>query len=124
MEHLNRTNEISQNTLMPAIDIETAIISFQPDPLPLDGSVLEYWESVKDTENELYQLAMAIFSVPPTEVQIERDFSSLKYIFSDRRDNLKQSRLEDILLIHLNKDLFYKVNAEDLEALVQKHMEA
>lgn len=78
---------------------------------------MRYWESVKETHFELYDLAMIIFSVPPTEVQIERDFSSLKHIFTDRRYNLTQKRLESILLIHLNKDLFYKVNKRQIDML-------
>lgn len=125
MAHLNGTSGIGQNTTTDdshvGVDIEMTINLFQPEPLPLDSSILEYWETMKETDNELYQLAMAIFSVPPTEVQIERDFSSLKYVFGDRRDSLLQSRLEDVLLIHLNQELFHKVNTEELEALLQIH---
>lgn len=72
---------------------------------------------MKDTEPELYKLAMVVFAVPPTEVQIERDFSDLKWIFTERRYNLSQARLEAILFLHLNKDLFYKINQK------QVHME-
>lgn len=96
-----------------ATDIETKIEIFQPDSTTIT-SVLQYWESMKDTEPELYKLAMVIFAVPPTEVQIERDFSDLKWIFTERRYNLSQSRLEAILLLHLNKDLFYKINKNQI----------
>lgn len=80
-------------------------------------SVHEYWESVKEEHKKLYKLAMVIFSIPPTEVQIERDFSSLDVVFTNRRGNLSSSRLEDIFLIHLNKDLFYNVNNDDINEL-------
>lgn len=94
-------------------DIESKIELFQPDSTKF-SSVLQYWESMKDTEPELYKLAMVVFAVPPTEVQIERDFSDLKWIFSERRYNLSQARLEAILLLHLNKDLFYKINEKQI----------
>lgn len=104
------------------IDIYTVLDLFQPEPIQVTESILKYWESMKDKERIMYELAMAVYSVPPTEVQIERDFSKLKWIFSERRCCLTQSRLEDILLIHCNKDLFYKVNEEDLIELAEKEM--
>lgn len=97
-------------------DIESKIQLFQPDSTTF-SPVLKYWESMKDTEPELYKLAMVVFAVPPTEVQIERDFSDLKWIFTERRYNLSQTRLEAILLLHLNKDLFYKVNEKQVRTL-------
>lgn len=98
------------------VDIETKIELFQPNSTTI-SPVLQYWESMKNFEPELYKLAMVIYAVPPTEVQIERDFSDLKWIFTDRRYNLSQSRLEAILLLHLNKDLFYKVNEKQIRML-------
>lgn len=120
-QHLDGTNvrqhNISaQNT--SHFDIEMVIDLFQPAvSMALDSSVLGFWESMKETESQLYQLAMVVYSVPPTEVQVERDFSGLKFIFTERRCNLKQYRLEDILLIHFNADLFYEVNADQLNEI-------
>lgn len=99
------------------VDIEIELDLFQPAPIPIKSSVIEYWESVKEEHKSLYELAMVIFSIPPTEVQIERDFSLLEFMFTNRRTTLTESRLEDIFLIHLNKDLFFKVNSEDLEEM-------
>lgn len=65
---------------------------------------------------QLHKLAMVVFGVPPTEVQIERDFSLLNFVFSNRRCMLQQERLEDIMVIHLNPDLFYEVKEEQLIA--------
>lgn len=61
---------------------------------------------MKEEHSELYRIAMVVYSVPPTEVQIERDFSNLDCVFTKRRGNLCQSRLKEIFLIHLNTDLF------------------
>lgn len=115
LQHLNQG--AADEEVKSTDDIETIIDLFQPNPIPINSSVLEYWDSVKNTESQLFELAMVIFSVPPTEVQIERDFSSLKFIFTERRCRLTQSRLESILLIHLNKDLFYEVNKEQLNEI-------
>lgn len=62
---------------------------------------------------------MTLFSIAPTEVKIERDFSCLKRILTDQRYNLSQEQLEAILLIHLNKEVFYKVRDEQLANLRQ-----
>lgn len=98
LQHLNPRDANEQ--VGSADDIETIKDLFQPNPIALNSSVLEYWESVKNTEVKLFELAMVVFSIPPTEAQIESDFSSLKFIFTERRCTLAQSRLESILLIH------------------------
>lgn len=98
-------------------DIEMELELFQPEILPSKSSVLDFWESAKESNKQLYELAMVIFSIPPTEVQVERDFSNLDVVFTNRRGNLNQFRLEEIFLIHLNKDLFYKINSDDLKEL-------
>lgn len=123
MQHLNQTDPIQQNSSLarndiPYFDIEAAIEFFQLEPLPTSVSVLKYWESIKDEQKELYEIAMVIFSVPPTEVQIERDFSSLEFVFSARRSSLSYERLEDIMLIFLNKDLYEMVSQAELDAVL------
>lgn len=60
---------------------------------------------------------MVVYGIPPTEVQIERDFSALNFVFSNRRCMIQEERLEDIMVIHLNPDLFYEVKEEELIAL-------
>lgn len=98
-------------------DIEMIIELYQPQPIPVKSSVVSYWEQMKDEQKELYQIASVVFSVPPTEVQIERDFSRLDCVFTKRRGNLCPSRLEDIFVIHLNPDLFEVVTQEDIAEL-------
>lgn len=109
---LNKLMSTSHSNTDRQLDIEEAIILFQPDILPSEKSVLDFWETQK--QSILYDLAMAVHSIPPTQVQIERDFSSLGYIFSERRYRLSQQRLEQVLLIHFNKDLFFIVKQEQL----------
>lgn len=120
-QHSNLINDDTTATRQDCnTDIEMIIDLFQLDVEPMHTSILEYWENIKDEHPELYQIAMVIFSVPPTEVQIERDFSVLDFIFTKRRGNLCEDRLEEIFLIHLNKDLFYDVNQNEIHDLANQ----
>lgn len=55
-------------------DIEILLDLFAPGTLLSSESVIDYWESIKKDNAQLYELAMVVFAIPPTEVQIERDF--------------------------------------------------
>lgn len=101
-------------------DIDLLLETFDPPLISSKTDIIGYWESIKDDNEVLYKLAMVIFSIPPTEVQIERDFSELNFVFSARRCGLTKERLEDIMIIHLNKDLFYVVKNEQLMELKSK----
>lgn len=77
--------------------------------------LIDYWNSVKSELKQLYELAKCIYAIPPTEVEIERDFSQLNFIYTQRRhNNLSEKNLTEILLIHLNEDLFFIVKEEEL----------
>lgn len=98
-------------------DIECLLDTFDPPRMKSNMSVLQYWEEKKLENEALYKLAMVVYSIPPTEVQIERDFSKLNFVFSDRRCRLTQERLEDIMIINLNDELFNEVKEEQLTEL-------
>lgn len=98
-------------------DIEFIIDSFDPEAMPFNDSILTYWEKAKRDHPHLYRLATIVFSIPPTEVQIERDFSKLDYVFNDRRCSLMKERLEDIMLLNLNPELFFAVKHDEIEEL-------
>lgn len=101
-------------------DFQSILDSFEPERLALKNSVLEFWHSadIKEKYADLYEVAMGIYTIPPTEVQIERDFSALSFIFSDRRYNLLPKTLENIFLIHLNSDIYLKMNEDDINNLL------
>lgn len=79
-QYYNTTN--NNDCTVNQSDIEAILDSFDPPPLTLNASVLDYWHSSdhKQHSQSLFDVAMAIFAVPPTEVDIERDFSTLKFI--------------------------------------------
>lgn len=99
------------------LSIEDEIEMFQPNSLPPEKSVLDFWETMKHSYPSLYIVAMAIYSISPTQVKIEQNFSSLSHILTNRRHRLSPETLQSILLIHLNKDLFYEIKEEEIAKL-------
>lgn len=81
------------------------------------AAILPYWESRKNTDPVLYQLASMVNTIPPTQVTVERAFSILSLIYNARRTRLSPELLQYILLINLNKDLVPGINSEDLAKL-------
>lgn len=100
------------------VSIEQSIESFIAEKHNLtDGTILDFWKSKKVSYPALYELAMVILSVTPTQVIVERSFSVLSYVFNCLRNRLSEDMLEDILMIALNVDLFHEVNQEDLNKI-------
>lgn len=106
---------VTRNDHPPSIEL--IIELFQPEIKPVNYSVLQYWEEKIEEHKELYEIAQVVFSVPPTEVQIERDFSRLNHVFGHKRCNLAEERLMDIMAIHLNDEIFYIVKEKEVMAL-------
>ena len=63
--------------------------------------VIQFWENCDEKNKELSEIAKIVFAVPATQVTVERAFSTLKFILSDKRANIEDVLLEDILLINL-----------------------
>lgn len=71
-------------------------------------NILEYWNKIKSEEPELFKLQMMIFSVAVTQVDVERSFSDLKFVFNNFRSKLSKEILAQILILRSNQDLFGK----------------
>lgn len=94
--------EVARNGREPSID--TLLLQFRKTTrVDLKKcSFMEYWESNKTTNPELYEVAMISNAVPMTQVSVERLFSSMKFIYSCLRSNLAPPLLEDILIVRSN----------------------
>lgn len=116
-KHLNGST--SNDMANTGTNIEFLINNFDPSRLSSKESILQFWENSEKDHPELYALATVVYSIPPTEVQIERDFSKLNYVFNDRRCSLIADRLEDIMILNLNlnTDLFYITKERELNEL-------
>lgn len=82
-------------------------------------SVWSFWEKSKeDLGSELYELASIIHSIPPTQASVERNFSALKFMLTERRFNLSEDLLESLLVIHLNRDFYETVKNVEIQKLI------
>lgn len=100
-------------------DIRGAITSFMEEKHEIsDGTILDFWIQKKNKCPELYMLAEVILAISPTQAVVERSFSTLSYIFNTLRNRLSDKMIDDILIISLNKDLFYAVNEQELNSLI------
>lgn len=84
------------------------------------GRQIDFWGEHKRVLPEVYLLSNIINAVSPSQTSTERCFSSLNFIYDDRRTKLSLVLLEQILLIRLNKDLVSTVFIEDLESIKTK----
>lgn len=73
--------------------------------IEMKENILMHWEANKNTSPVLYKLANLTFAVAGTEVKIERNFSTLKFVLNRLRNRLANFELEKILLLKLNKDM-------------------
>lgn len=93
-----KTSAESQSTTKANLDIES--FSMQREPVSTD--ILKYWDSLKHQHPYVYILAMIVLAVPSSQTSVERLFSSMNYVFSERRSTLLQDNLENILLVRSN----------------------
>ena len=63
------------------------------------------WKIVESVDEPLRATAKILSAMPVTQVSVERLFSSMKFILSDKRSSTKQDLLEAILFLRANDDL-------------------
>lgn len=83
-------------------------------------NVIEFWEDQKYIFPELYLLSTIINAIPPTQASTERCFSTLDFIYNEKRTRLSLKLLEQILMIKLNKGLVESIFFQQLELIRQK----
>ncbi|XP_055308273.1 uncharacterized protein LOC129572355 [Sitodiplosis mosellana] len=106
LEQFLRTKEVppTDSVLTDAVtNIRKRLIDFGKNPRqPSTSSLLSFWEENKSKHFELHSLAVIIHTSPGTEVKIERNFSTLKFVLNRLRNNLSDYDLEKILIIKFN----------------------
>lgn len=80
-------------------------------------SIREFWEGNKNFYPELYEVAKIYLTIPPTQSTVERSFSTLSFIYSNRRSSLAQNLLENMVLVKLNYDLAAQIFNEELDEI-------
>lgn len=86
------------------IQLKNSLIDFLNQPLlPTNENDLKYWYEKRFTDPQLYYLFNIALATPPTLVSVERLFSSLKFILNNLRMSLKDSIIDDILVLRNNR---------------------
>ncbi|XP_037932575.1 zinc finger BED domain-containing protein 4-like [Teleopsis dalmanni] len=96
-------NEYLAANLVPTdewIDVYLKIERLNLPFMKANLNVLNFWKERQCSDPELY--ALSGFAIPPTQVIIERAFSSLKLILADNRNRLNHDTLENKLLVKFN----------------------
>lgn len=80
--------------------------------LPVQTNILKWWNENKSEDPYLYRLACIALAVPCTQVSVERAFSGFGQVLIPTRTRLSKEKLEMVLFIKLNAELFksYDVN--------------
>lgn len=69
--------------------------------MPVNTNIFEFWQN----KNQLIEkIAKIVLAVPASQVSVERVFSILKWILSEKRNRIEESLLEEILLIISNSN--------------------
>lgn len=102
----NKQQQLQLQENEAVIQIEFEKYTSNEKPYDKKLRILEYWRRKKRVYPRLYKLALIIFAVPTTQCSVERLFSAMKYILSDVRSSLGSTKLEDILLLRTNSELW------------------
>lgn len=74
----------------------------------LKMSPIDYWAHLEEKEPDLYRIVCAVNCAAPTQVSVERSFSSYSFIYAPQRTRLGNKRLENTFLVRMNKSLLPK----------------
>lgn len=84
-------------------------------------SILKFWENTKIKYPELYLIAKAINGIPPSQATVERHFSALSLLFTNRRSQLSHKAVENLLIIKLNEEIAHAIFEEEIQKLKDVH---
>lgn len=108
LENLLRTFESEQhlNNVQREKSFDTLLEEFEKEPrLGINEDILKYWRAQRNGSwHRLAAISDVIYSTPPTQVTVERCFSTFRFILNDQRTRLSDSNLENILLLKTNSN--------------------
>ena len=96
------TTSLVTSETVSTSEFEAMIRSFNPMRLGPRENVIKWWYERRDAYKELFSVAEVIFSVPSTEVSVERLFSQLRFILDPLRTSLSDEHVNEILVLKTN----------------------
>ncbi len=62
-------------------------------------NILQFWSSQTFLDENYVKFIHGILSIPATQVSVERTFSDLSHIMNNRRNNLSQKNLNNLVFL-------------------------
>lgn len=81
----------------------------------INQNAIQFWKGNKHSHPLLYELATVVFGISSSICEAERTFSAFAYIYNARRMSLLPNNVTNILMIRLNKDLFYRLRQAKID---------
>lgn len=81
-------------------------------------NVMEFWQKRKHEFPLIYPLAEVVHAIPAGQSYEERNFSSFSFVRNAKRSRLSAENVKNILMIRLNKELFYKYKQQQLDDIL------
>ena len=88
-----------------------------PAPVP---SPLAYWQGVALTVPLLAKVAIAIFSIVPSEACVERSFSHQSLVHSDLRNRMSDPTIHAVMSVRMNVGNLFEVPHVQKKAKVER----
>lgn len=123
LDELNEEFADDESELYPpdVVDTSALMMSFSKYDMvkhvDIKSNVMDFWKKNKDEFSLIYHLARVIHGIPAGQCYEEQNFSSFSYIRSGLRTSLKAENVKNILLIRLNKELFYDQRMETINKI-------
>ena len=70
--------------------------------LPLNSNIFQFFNDLKFKSPHLSALAQVVLAIPATQMSVERAFSALHFILSERRSSITADNLNLLLVVKLN----------------------
>lgn len=109
----NNTNH-SQNLIQ-----EMSIYELEA-PADINQPVMTFWEVNAHKFKLLKPIADVIHTIPANQCCTESSFSSLSYIRSKLRMSMAPKNVSNVLMVRLNKDVYYKLRQERMDKILAR----
>ncbi|XP_037719418.1 uncharacterized protein LOC119553225 isoform X6 [Drosophila subpulchrella] len=96
----SKKDPVSAKLVKIYADIENFDVTF--GRLPLNSNILEFFNDLQLKLPHISALAQVVLATPATQVSVERAFSALHFILSERRSSISAENLNALLVIKLN----------------------
>lgn len=87
-------------------------------PFEMKQNVMKFWEENEHAYKSIIPLVNVVHAVPANQCSTERAFSSLSYIRSKLRMSMASKNLSNVLMVRLNKSIYYALREERVQRIL------